>query len=290
MNIGPIVISFGGFAALALLPGCGSAQLPSEQHFATTPARLAHHQTFRFTGAQQSFTVPAGVTSVKVVALGAAGEMPSNGASSGDGGRVSAVVPVQSLEVLYVYVGGTGSYGRRGKGGFNGGAKGGALGLGGGGASDVRQGGNELADRIVVAGGGGGGSFKALGGAGGGNTGGSGGSVSGNGGGGGGGTQTTGGKGGAPGKMFTKSWRGHRGKNGTLGNGGNHYTFFGIGGGGGGGGYYGGGGGGGGAAYYGYGGGGGGGSSYIEPNAQRGRMWRGWKSATGNGLVVLSWQ
>lgn len=34
---------------------------------------------------------------------------------------------------------------------------------------------------------------------------------------------------------------------------------------------------------------GGGGSSYVEPSAQNTHMWRGWKTATSNGLVVLSW-
>jgi hypothetical protein len=44
---------------------------------------------------------------------------------------------------------------------------------------------------------------------------------------------------------------------------------------------------------YGYasdGGGGGGGSSYIEPRAISYRFWSGWKDATGNGLVVITWQ
>jgi len=56
----------------------------------------------------------------------------------------------------------------------------------------------------------------------------------------------------------------------------------------------GGGGGGGGAGYAslygGCGGGGGGGSSFAEPSARAVRMWPGWHSATGDGLVVFSWQ
>ena len=40
----------------------------------------------------------------------------------------------------------------------------------------------------------------------------------------------------------------------------------------------------------GYGGGGGGGSSYVEPSAISFKMWSGWRNATGNGLVVISWQ
>jgi hypothetical protein len=38
------------------------------------------------------------------------------------------------------------------------------------------------------------------------------------------------------------------------------------------------------------GGGGGGGSSYVESTATKVHMWRGWKSAKSNGLVVISWQ
>jgi Glycine rich protein len=34
---------------------------------------------------------------------------------------------------------------------------------------------------------------------------------------------------------------------------------------------------------------GGGGSSYIEPSARSYESWKGWKTATGNGLVVFSW-
>lgn len=37
------------------------------------------------------------------------------------------------------------------------------------------------------------------------------------------------------------------------------------------------------------GGGGGGGSSYVEPSAKNFRQWQGWKNATGDGLIVLSW-
>jgi hypothetical protein len=37
-------------------------------------------------------------------------------------------------------------------------------------------------------------------------------------------------------------------------------------------------------------GGGGGGAYYVEPDAIKFRMWKGWKNAIGNGLVVCSWQ
>jgi hypothetical protein len=38
------------------------------------------------------------------------------------------------------------------------------------------------------------------------------------------------------------------------------------------------------------GGGGGGGSSYIEPAASKSHEWRGWKNATGNGVITIRWQ
>jgi hypothetical protein len=33
-----------------------------------------------------------------------------------------------------------------------------------------------------------------------------------------------------------------------------------------------------------------GGSSFAEPSATQVRFWENWKDATGNGLVVFSWQ
>jgi len=86
---------------------------------------------------------------------------------SGAGGSVKATIPVTPGEKLAIFVGGYGAT----AGGFNGGGTGGSTGGsggnggGGGGASDVRQGGDRLANRVVVAGGGGG----SIGGAGGGN-------------------------------------------------------------------------------------------------------------------------
>src|SRR5580658_5026345 len=208
----------------------------------------AESQTFYYTGAEQSFKVPSGVTSINVVADGAAGASydPQKIAL---GGRTQAAIPVTPHETLYVLVGGEGSIG---SGGFNGGGgvpAGG--GYGGGGASDVRQGGHALSDRILVAGGGGGGPHK-HGGDGGGTTGKKGkgrGGDSGRAGGGGGGSQTQGGSGGTGGY-----YSGHAGGSGALGAGGTggengSYSSQSKGnGGGGGGGYYGGGGGGGGGS------------------------------------------
>ena len=117
--------------------------------------------TFNFTGGAQTFTVPAGVTSINLTTLGAAGgngAVGGNAASGGAGGRGSratGTLAVTPGQVLTIFVGGTGTAPTAG---FNGGGTGGnANAGGGGGASDVRFPGASSADRILVAGGGGGG-------------------------------------------------------------------------------------------------------------------------------------
>ncbi len=289
--------------AVAMLAGCGGHASNGVVPVDGVPNSLANHKSFYYTGGAQDFTVPAGVTQLKVVARGARGA----GSPKADGGRVHAVIPVTPGEKLVVYVGGDAT---ELTGGFNGGGSSGVgsrsiySGFGGGGASDVRQGGDKLVDRILVAGGGGGQGGRApyysylggVGGEGGGYTGGSGanGPYSGGGGGGGGGTQHSGGSGGSGGYSDDNP-----GSDGSLGAGGIGGTgcsgstcAYGGGGGGGGGGYYGGGGGGTGfaKAFYGNGGGGGGGgSSYAESSATNVHMWQGWKQSAHNGLVVFSW-
>jgi Glycine rich protein len=153
-------------AAVALLVACGgNVGAPGgilEETVAS--AAFSHHQIFKYTGAKQAFTVPDGVTLIKIVALGARGGGGSkNQGAGGYGGRAAATFVVTPKEQMIVYVGGNGS-GQSG--GFNGGGSGGAgegsssdetlAGGGGGGASDVRTVLGELSDRILVAGGGGG--------------------------------------------------------------------------------------------------------------------------------------
>jgi hypothetical protein len=132
---------------------------------------------FSYTGGEQSYTVPPGVTELRVDAIGAPGDPGSGvdgetGGVGSDGASVTGEVVVVPGEVLYVEVGGGaipvvngertpfngGGFGGSGdgSGGFYGGA--------GGGASDVRtcsmsaQTGCSTADsRLLVAGGGGGG-------------------------------------------------------------------------------------------------------------------------------------
>lgn len=213
-------------------------------------------QTFNATGGEQQYVVPAGVTAVHVVAVGAHG----GGSSPGRAHKVTGDIPVTGGQTLYVEVGGLPS---GSTGGFNGGGNGAA---GGGGASDVRSAprasGLGTDTRLIVAAGGGG--QGATGGSG---TGGSGGDAEGAGAnsdtglsGGGPGTDVGGGAGGTGGSVCDP------GTNGSLGQGGNGGANT-IPGGGGGGGLY--GGGGGEAACSSSGGGGGGGSSKVPTSGRK---------------------
>ena len=297
-------------AVAFVLAGCGGSQLAIRAPFlANTDRSPSQQRTFLYTGKKQSFRVPSSVTSITVVARGATG----GGARARSAERVVASIPVTPGETLSVFVGGAGTYL---SGGFNGGGSGDsscnyACGYGGGGASDIREGGDKLTDRIVVAAGGGGqggdgdGSKGGAGGKGGDRHGASGGSGTNGygsygppypGGGGAGGTRRTGGAGGSGGSPSGES--GSAGSLGIGGAGGDICTgtcMFGPGpaGGGGGGGYYGGGGGGAAASSYGEygpaGGGGGGGSSYVERSAHSSHASRVLKSNAGNGLVMFRW-
>ena len=113
----------------------------------------ADQQTFNYTGAPQSWVVPGGVTSVTIQATGAKG----GGGNGGNGARAIGTYSVSFGQTLYIYVGGQGT---ASAGGFNGGGARGEgydnNGFGGGGASDVRQGGTAPANRIIVGAGGGG--------------------------------------------------------------------------------------------------------------------------------------
>lgn len=90
---------------------------------------------YLFTGDEQTYTVPAGVSSVRITAVGAPGNASST-AAGGRGAVVTATVGVSAGATLYVEVGGTGAAEPTAN--FNGGGPGGSEGGGGGGASDVR--------------------------------------------------------------------------------------------------------------------------------------------------------
>ncbi|MGA2760767.1 MAG: hypothetical protein ABSF08_10660 [Candidatus Cybelea sp.] len=280
-------------AAVTMPAACAPGAMPQ------TSARATHaergEQTFSFTGEPQTFVVPRGVKRIKVTAYGAS-------TNSARGAQIAATIPVTPGESLTVVVGGS-PKGRAS--GFNGGGDGGeaqtcgrCIGSGGAGASDMRENGSKLSDRVIVAGGAGGeggdgihprgyhgfwnedgrgghggdGGLHALAGKPGtilptsqGATGGYGGT---------GATAAKGGRGGAAGEAGASCWSGSRGNRGGVGVGGSgginagelalRYQPSGCGsctsgaGGGGGGGYFGGGGGGGGGSECEGGGGGGG--------------------------------
>ena len=273
--------------------------LPTFQGTQTPNLYAPGSQTFSYTGAQQTFTVPSGVSTITIKAWGAQGGNVTSyrAQDGGKGGYATGNLSVSTGNTLYVYVGGQGAN-RLGNhpypdcelvnGGFNGGGKNRSAGTGtpGGGASDIRSGGTALANRVIVAGGGGGcGWTLAQGGAGVGTTGQNGTDSNSSGTGGYGGTQSAGG---AIGNASSGSCTKSAGSLGVGGDGGG-YT---AGGGAGGGGYYGGGGGG-------YSEGGGGGSSYIGgvssggttagnasmPNPDGGTM----TGREGNGVIIISW-
>src|SRR6476646_1503298 len=76
-----------------------------------TPAD-ATTQVFAAAGAEQIFTVPAGVTTLHVVAIGGRGGAGADGGAAGGLGAVdTSDVPVTTGEVLYIEVGGNGGDG-----------------------------------------------------------------------------------------------------------------------------------------------------------------------------------
>lgn len=100
--------------------------------------------TFNYTGAVQTYTVPAGVSSIRLEAWGAQGQ----GGNGGLGGYAKGTMTVTPGQVLNIYVGG--------QAGYNGGGLGhAAVSRNGGGASDIRVSPYSLTDRVIVAGGGG---------------------------------------------------------------------------------------------------------------------------------------
>lgn len=160
--------------------------------FDTTPV------SFDYTGSVQEYVVPDNCTKLQVDCVGGnGGDFISNGNIvpekngtfvGGFGGRVECVLNVEPKTILYIYVGGKGESNKTDtstnywiSGGYNGGGKGSASyekgnlgGAGGGGATDIRIGGTEYTNRVIVAGAGGGAVSPAAGGAGGGLTGGGG--------------------------------------------------------------------------------------------------------------------
>src|SRR5262245_46190618 len=101
----------------AMFAVAGAASAASGDCVGTAPVVC----TYTATGSEQQFTVPAGVTSLHLVAIG--GQGGSAGAAGGFGDRLEGDLAVTPGATLYVEVGGNGA-----DGGFNGGAAGGGAG------------------------------------------------------------------------------------------------------------------------------------------------------------------
>jgi len=285
-----VTFAVGSHDVALTVSGAGCTTSTTTKPLAIVCASGSH--VFDFTGAEQDFVLPACVTSVMIDTYGAQGGDASATLLGGLGGRATGTLAITPGTTLAIFVGGAGitapTVGSLA--GFAGGWNGGgsvheftgwssqAEGIAGtgGGASDVRVGGVELANRVIVAGGGGGSTgvnllcFNSPGGAAGGLEGSAG--MNGNMAqcvGGGGGTQLAGGSSSHTGAGYSAP--------GALGVGGDAYRD-GVGSGGGGGGYWGGGGG----QYS----GGGGGSSHVGTLANASTV-SGVRSGAGH--VVISW-
>src|SRR5574344_2712133 len=130
--------------------------------------------TFGYTGTYQEYIAPAtGTYEFDVWGAQGGGGTPnsSSGSRGGAGGYSVGYMKLKKDQVIYVYVGGAGSYASSFQigGGYNGGGGGGTNGYGGGGATDIRIFSSDptdddllwnsttgLGNRIIVAGGGGG--------------------------------------------------------------------------------------------------------------------------------------
>jgi hypothetical protein len=163
-------------AALAAGMTVLAAGAAASQAAAATPCAVAAGGvgqetvvTCGFTGVEQTWTVPPGVTAATFDLSGAQGGSDTL-STGGLGARAQATLPVTPGDVYELRVGGVGrqaySCASAGAGGYNGGGMAATFcdpswlyriqGVGGGGATDVRLGGSTLADRVLVAAGGGG--------------------------------------------------------------------------------------------------------------------------------------
>ncbi|WP_310595691.1 glycine rich domain-containing protein [Flavobacterium sp.] len=243
-----------------------------------------HKDTLIFTGAAQSWIVPANVTKILVDAYGAQGG-DKNTTAGGFGGRMQAIIKVTPGDTLRIMVGGKPSgisavYGNGGNAGTNT-TDTSNQSAGGGGMTALFRNSIDMANVLLVAGGGGGAATGRIGG----HAGGLVGSVAAfdDTRGGKGGTQTAGGaRGSELDGQFTPPAAGGLGFGGR---GGSITLSSYNSGGGGGAGYYGGGGGAGGGTYYGA---GGGGSSYVFPtNTTSIKFYT--ASNTGDGKMIISY-
>ena len=99
--------TLGSYAVIIMLAGCGESHSPAVPQLSPIIMYAIPHtskKTFHYTGAAQTFTVPAHVTELTVTAAGASGASggPSSGygGQGGMGGLVRATIPVKSGESL----------------------------------------------------------------------------------------------------------------------------------------------------------------------------------------------
>lgn len=120
---------------------------------------------FTYTGNYTTFTAPSdGVYLLETWGAQGGRNTTNSYSKVSKGGYSRGTVDLQSGDTLYIYIGGAGAdsdtyhdtVAPERPGGWNGGGKGTRGGAGGGGATDIRYGGQTLANRIIVAGGGGG--------------------------------------------------------------------------------------------------------------------------------------
>jgi hypothetical protein len=130
---------------------------------------VAFSTDYSYTGSFQTITAPSSSlfqhVMMDVVICGAAGGSSLGTGTGGSGICIQTPLTVEAGSLIYLYIGGLGTCGTgvvgggTGLGGWNGGGNAGSTsgtGCGGGGASDIRIGGQSLANRVLIAGGGGG--------------------------------------------------------------------------------------------------------------------------------------
>jgi hypothetical protein len=150
-------ISKKGSETITLPNGTSSTGNPGNGYARITRSGDNSVTNFSFTGSSQTFTVPAD-DDYTIEVWGAQGGNATYGGTTegGRGGYCKGTIFLTAGTVLYIYVGGQNGYNGGGAGGAGDPGNGHEPGRPGGGATDVKLGGNTLSDRIIVAGGGGG--------------------------------------------------------------------------------------------------------------------------------------